>query len=199
MAFRDARFPVAISRGVTFGPRFSTSVVDSAGGAEERNINWSYPRCGGNAASGLKRSADYAELIAFARAVAWGKGYSFPFKDWSDYTATDSNIGTGDGSTVAFQLRKVYTFGGFTAYRKITKPVTGISTFKVDGSPVVPSSVARLTGIVTFSSPPANGKAITWSGQFDVPCRFDTDELPLTLQSLEIGEWTDLPLLEVDE
>lgn len=199
MAFRDARFPVAISRGVTFGPKFSTSVVESAGGAESRNIWWSYPRCGGNAASGLKRKVDFETLIAFGRAVAWGKGYSFPFKDWADYTATDSNIGTGNGVATVFQLRKVYTFEAFTAYRKITKPVTGTTSFKVDGSPVVPSSVARLTGLVTFSSPPANGKAITWSGQFDVPCRFDTDELPLTLQSLELGEWTDIPLIEVDE
>ena len=90
MSFVDERFPPAISRGVTFGPRYSTSVVETTGGAEKRNIWWSYPRCGGNAASGLKRREDWEDLIAFMRAVAWGKGYSFPFKDWSDCTATGS-------------------------------------------------------------------------------------------------------------
>src|SRR4029077_15764447 len=38
----------------------------------------------------------------------FGSLYPFRFRDWSDYVATNSVFGTGDGSTVNFQLSITY-------------------------------------------------------------------------------------------
>lgn len=205
MAFIDTRFPETVSRGATGGPEFLTSVVETGGGYEKRNSWWSVPRGKWNVATGLMRRddtarADFEALIAFFRAIGQGKANTFPFKDWADYAATDANIGTANGVATVFQLRKGYTSGSTTVWRTITKPVAGTVSIKVGGTTASPSdySVARLTGVVTFTSPPAAG-AVTWSGQFDVPVRFDTDKLDLTLESLDLGQWSDIPVIEVRE
>lgn len=205
MAFIDTRFPDTVSRGATGGPEFATSVIETGGGYEKRNSWWSVPRGKWNVATGLMRRddttrGDFEALIAFFRAIAQGRANTFPFKDWSDYVATDQNIGAANGATTVFQLRKGYTSGSTTVWRTITKPVTASVSLKVGGITVSPSaySVARLTGAVTFVSAPASG-AVTWSGQFDVPARFDTDKLDLTLESLDLGQWSDIPVVEVRE
>lgn len=203
MAFHDDRFPVTISKGATGGPEYVTSIVETVAGTEKRNAWWSQARGKWNVGTGLMRRddtvrSDFEALIAFFRARS-GRAHSFPFKDWSDYQATDQNIGTGNASAVAFQLRKAYTSGGITVYRTITKPITAGVVVKVNGSVVTPSSIARLTGIVTLASAPANGHAVTWSGEFDVPVRFDSDHLALTLESLDLGQWGDVNVIEVRE
>lgn len=205
MAFIDERFPETVSRGATGGPEFSTSVIETGGGYERRNSWWSAPRGRWNVATGLMRRddsarADFEALIAFWRAIAQGRANTFPYKDWADYVATDQNIGTANGATTTFQLRKGYTSGSTTVWRTITKPVTATVSIKVNGVTASPSdySVARLTGAVVFSVAPASGP-VTWSGQFDVPARFDTDKLDLTLESLDLGQWSDVPVVEVRE
>ena len=40
-----------------------------------------------------------------------------------------------------------------------------------------PASYTLVNGLVTFSSPPANGAALTWTGAFGFLCRFDGDDL----------------------
>ena len=60
--------------------------------------------------------------------------HGFRWKDWGDYrsalasspiTAFDQLIGTGDGVSRDFALRKAYSSGAQTIYRAITKPVAG--------------------------------------------------------------------------
>lgn len=47
-----------------------------------------------------------------------------------------------------------------------------VFTIKDAGSAVTGYTVHNKTGIVTFNSAPANGHALSWSGEFDTPCRF---------------------------
>ncbi len=42
MSFTEIRFPENISYGSTGGPEFSTDVVTTHNGCEQRNINWSH-------------------------------------------------------------------------------------------------------------------------------------------------------------
>ncbi len=54
------------------------------------------------------------------------------------------------------------------------------------------------TGIVTFAAPPADGAAITGGYAFDVPVRFDTDELDIDLSAFEAGAIPQIPLVEIE-
>lgn len=40
-------------------------------------------------------------------------------------------------------------------------------------------------------------EALVWAGQFDVPCRFDTDELKASIVVFQTYSWSGVPILEV--
>ena len=111
---------------------------------------------------------------------------------------TDQAIGTGDGATTAFQLVKRYASGNQIWTRTITKPVAGTVRVALDGAEQVGGwSVDTTNGVVTFGTAPAAGVAITAGFEFDVPVRFDTDALDVTLDLERLGSITSIPLLEL--
>ena len=166
MAFHDVRFPDNISRGARGGPERRTQVVELASGDEERNASWADSRRRYDVAYGIRRADDLAAVVAFFEARN-GRLHGFRYKDWADYksclpsqaiTATDQQIGTGTGSTQAFQLTKRYTSGAQTWVRTITKPVAG--TVRVALGMVEQMSgwtVDTTTGVITFTIAPAGG------------------------------------------
>ncbi|CTQ34413.1 hypothetical protein JAN5088_03209 [Jannaschia rubra] len=107
-------------------------------------------------------------------------------------------IGTGDGTMTAFHLVKRYTSGAQSWTRTIAKPVTGSVRIAVGGVEQ-PSgwSVDTTTGLVNFDTAPGSGVAITASFEFDVPVRFDSDALDVTLDLERLGSITSIPLLEL--
>jgi len=196
-SFEEIQFPTDISYGATGGPMFMTDVVSTVSGHEQRNSKWSQSRAKYNAASGIKTETQWQALIAFFRARR-GKAVGFRFKDWSDYKAENVQIGVGDDSTTEFQLIKIYASGSVAVSRDITKPVDGtvdIYVYAVLQSSGV--SVNTTTGIVTFDTAPEGGEVITADFEFDVPVRFDTDELGLSMDSFDAGSWSSIPLIEV--
>ena len=206
MAFHEIRFPDNISRGARGGPERRTQIVELASGDEERNANWANSRRRYDAAYGIRRADDLAAVVAFFEARS-GRLYGFRWKDWGDYksclpsgtpSATDQVIGTGDGTTTAFQLVKAYSSGAQTWARTITKPVAGTVTIALDGVTQASGwSVDTTTGLVTFTTAPATGTAITAGFEFDVPVRFDTDRLDVTHDLERLGSITSIPLTEV--
>jgi uncharacterized protein (TIGR02217 family) len=206
MAFHEVRFPDDISRGARGGPQRRTQVVELASGDEERNASWANSRRRYDVAYGIRRANDLAAVVAFFEARN-GRLHGFRFKDWADYksclpsqipAATDQAIGTGNGSTKTFQLTKRYASGAQAWVRIITKPVAGSIAIALNGTPT-PSgwSVDATTGLVTFVSAPASGVAITAGFEFDVPVRFDTDTLDVTLDLERLGSITSIPLVEI--
>ncbi len=206
MAFHEVRFPDDISRGARGGPERRTQVVELASGDEERNASWANSRRRYDAAYGIRRADDLAAVVAFFEARN-GRLYGFRWKDWADYksclpsqtpAAMDQVIGTGDGVTTQFQLVKAYTSGSQTWTRTITKPVSSTVLVAIDGTEQASGwSVDTTTGLVTFSTAPANGAAITSGFEFDVPVRFDSDTLDVTLDIERLGSITSIPLIEV--
>ncbi len=195
--FADVQFPPDISYGSSGGPEYTTDLVITASGHEQRNVNWAQARLRYNVAKGVKNAAQLASLIAFFRARK-GRAHAFRFKDWSDYRAEAETLGTGNGSVTQFQLVKRYISGGVQETRAITKPVAG--TVQVYKNAVLQTSgvsVNHTTGMVTFSAAPANGQVVTANFEFDVPVRFDTDRLEATLDSYGTHSWNDIPLIEV--
>jgi len=206
MAFHEIRFPDNISRGARGGPERRTQIVELASGDEERNASWANSRRRYDAAYGVRRANDFAAVVAFFEARN-GRLYGFRWKDWGDYKSClpsgvpaigDQAIGSGDGATSAFQLVKAYTSGAQTWTRSIAKPVAGTVVVALDG--VTQSSgwaVVSTTGLITFTTPPANSVAITAGFEFDVPVRFDTDMLDVTHDIERLGSITSIPMIEV--
>jgi len=197
MSFEEIQFPTDISYGATGGPMFMTDVVATVSGYEQRNSKWSQSRAKYNVASGIKTESQWAALIAFFRARR-GKAVGFRFKDWSDYKAENVQIGVGDDSTTEFQLVKLYSSGSVAVSRDITKPVAGTVDVYVDA--VLQSSgvsVDTTTGIVTFDTAPADGDIVSADFEFDVPVHFDTDEMSISMDSFDAGNWSSIPLIEV--
>ena len=206
MAFHEVRFPDNISRGARGGPERRTQIVEMASGDEERNGSWADSRRHYDASYGIRKADDLAAVTAFFEARR-GQLYGFRWKDWADYksglpsanpTAVDQPIGTGNGALTTFQLVKLYTSGAQSWTRTITKPVAGTVALALNGVPQITGwTVNTTTGVVTFSTNPAPGVAITAGFEFDVPVRFDTDSLDVTLDFERLGSITSIPLIEV--
>lgn len=206
MAFHEVRFPDNISRGARGGPGRRTQVVELASGDEERNANWANSRRRYDVAFGIRRADDLAAVVAFFEARN-GRLHGFRYKDWADYksclpsqaiTATDQQIGTGTDSLQTFQLAKRYTSGAQTWVRMIAKPVAG--TVRVALGMVEQMSgwtLDTITGVITFTTAPANGVIVRAGFEFDVPVRFDSDTLDVTLDFERLGSITSIPLLEI--
>ena len=206
MAFHEVRFPDNISRGARGGPERRTQIVELASGDEERNASWASSRRRYDVAYGIRRADDLAVVVAFFEARN-GRLHGFRYKDWADYksglpsqaiTATDQQIGTGTGSLKTFQLAKRYVSGAQSWTRTIAKPVAG--TVRVALGMVEQMSgwtVDTTTGVVTFTIAPGNGVVVRAGFEFDVPVRFDTDVLDVTLDIERLGSITSIPLMEI--
>lgn len=197
MAFIEERFPVDIAYGATGGPEYSTDIVITHGGYEQRNANWLQSRAVYNVAHGVKTQAQLDALIAFFRARR-GRADGFRFKDWTDYQATGQSLGLGNGTRTEFQLLKNYTSGGVTTSRTIRKPVAGSERIYLNGA--LQSSGYNLfapEGRITFATAPVSGVEVKADFEFDVPVRFDTDRLAATLDSYAVRSWQDIPLVEI--
>lgn len=202
MAFIESpRFPEDISYGVSFGPEFSTSIATTVSGREVRNRNRTRALCVGECAHALKTKAQFDTLLKFFRSMG-GRFHAFRFKDWSDFNcaANESSMTLISGNN--YQMNKVYqTAIGFSEVRKITKPVAGtISIFRTRSSTTTDitgtSTIDTTTGVVTVTSHVA-GDIYTWSGEFDVPCRFDTDRMAVNIERPGAFEWGQIPIKEI--
>ncbi len=210
MSFHEIRFPTAISRGATGGPERRTDVVALGSGHEERNSRWADSRRSYNAGYGIKTLDDLHAVIAFFEERR-GRLYGFRWKDHADFrscpptvtpTALDQTLGVGDGETSAFQLVKRYGATHAPWSRRITKPVTGTVLVAVGGTLISLDTAAILdpaTGILTFAPEhiPAEGAIVTAGFEFDVPVRFDTDKLEVSLQGFSHGAIPSIPIVEV--
>lgn len=210
MAFHNIRFPADLSFGSLGGPERRTEIVALANGHEERNSPWAQSRRRYDAGLGLRALEDLERLIAFFEARA-GMLHAFRWKDWADWRSapasaeirsTDQPIGTGDGQTRAFQLAKTYRSGAHTMRRVITKPVAGSLRLALGGLDMGPAprwSVDELTGIVTLDTPPGAGVEVSAGFEFDVPVRFDTDLIQVSMAAFKAGEVPRVPVVEVRE
>ena len=208
MSFHEIRFPANLSFGSSGGPERLTEIVTLANGFEERNTPWADSRRRYDAGIGMRSLADVETLIAFFEARR-GQLHGFRWKDWTDFRSStggavpgfdDQIIGTGDGAETQFQLTKTYVSGGESYVRDIQKPVVGSLRVALNGVEVVEGtdfSVDPATGVVTFSVAPAGGVTVSAGFEFDVPVRFDTDGLQISVASFNAGEVPNVPVVEV--
>lgn len=199
MAFHDVRLPEEVERGVVGGPQFSTTVLELFGGHEKRNINWEDARRSWQAGYGIQTKQDFAVVLSFFYGRA-GKAHSFRFKDWSDYEMERQEIGTGDGVEDEFFIFKRYISGATNYDRDIVLPVNGTVQVWVNDVLMTEGAdydVVYTTGEVDFVVAPPLGQSIEVACEFDVPARFDTDKLNVSMETFDAGEIPNFPIIEL--
>ena len=206
-AFDDVQFPLAIGRGATVSPRFSTDVATTLSGYEKRNSDWADARLEFDAGPGVRSEEELRGLIAFFRARR-GAAKAFRFSDPYDHsshnmvdppTPADQVIGTGDGQQTEFQLVKSYgEIGGDAQKRIITRPVQTSLLVAVDGA-IVGNWTLGVLGKIIFDTPPVAESEITAGFLFDVPVRFAEDRLEVSAATFLAGDIPEARLIEVRE
>ncbi len=207
MAFDNVRLPTAISRGATGGPERRTDVVTTASGREERNSRWAHSKRRYNIGFGVKTLQQLQDVIAFFEGRR-GKLHAFRFKDFTDFKSCAANavpqrsdqvLGTGTGTQSSFQLVKHYGAPSRDYVRNVTAPVSGTVLVGVNGASSTAFTVDVNTGVITFlpGNIPTLGAVVTAGFEFDVPVRFDADEITINLSHFEAGEIPEIPLIEV--
>lgn len=196
MAFDEVRLPDDVERGAQGGPQFSTTVLPLSNGFERRNVNWTIARSSWDIGYGVQ-SLDTLDLVRDFFYARQGRARGFRFKDWSDFSGTTENIGTGTGSQTQYTLRKQYTSGLVTYNRPINKPVANTVSVFFNDVETTAFTLDTTTGIITFSPAPGSGVAITATYEFDVPVRFDTDQLSINMNIFDAGSIPQIPVVEL--
>ncbi|MCE9561884.1 MAG: DUF2460 domain-containing protein [Planctomycetes bacterium] len=165
-------------------PVWKTRLQESVSGKQTSIADWSYPRWQWELTYDFLRQgtvhgsayAEFAQLAGFFN-QRQGQFDSFLYQDADDDAVTGQALGTGDGTTTAFQL--IRPFGGFIEPVLAPNTISHVYLNGVNqpsGWSVSNWGVAS-PGVVTFSSPPGNGVVITADFSFYFPCRFTDDTM----------------------
>lgn len=201
-------------------PRFSTTIAASWSGAEIRNRNWMHPLRTFKLPEAVREHPQY-EAIQDHWLVMGGPERAFPFTDPLDFasvalqlpnvvpdiSATDQDLGVGDGINRDFQLEKTYDRFGATYTRPIYLPQAGSVLIAINGlDPADPAlaggpytwEVSRPGGIVTVTPAPFPGLVLSAGFLFDVAVRFEADDsFDGIVQSYQVSGFSDLTFSEV--
>lgn len=213
----NTRFPDAIAYESISRVGFDVSVVKRrAGRPETRILRGESAIHEYDVSQGIKTYADLTQVMAFAYARE-GASFGFRFKDFLDFHSNpvDSSFkstkdtrdqvlsSSMNGTDTTVQLVKRYTDGGVEHVRVIEKPVAGSVQIWFDGvlkTEGADYTVDTTTGVITFSSAPAEGVVVEASFEFDVPVRFPEgvqNSLEVNLRSFGAGQLEPIILSEV--
>jgi len=206
-AFDDISFPLDIGARAQVAPSFSTRVIESVSGHEQRSTQWADARMSFDAGPGIRSEADIATLIAFFRArrgAARGFRFHDPFDNvsgdfGSDPDPLDQTIGQGDGAQSQFTLVKCYGSGSDPQIRFITRPVAGSIRVALDGVEQISGWSHLGQGVIAFDTAPAEGVLVTAGFAFDVPVRFAEDRLEIDRETFAAGIVPSVQLMEIRE
>ncbi|MFZ1812903.1 MAG: DUF2460 domain-containing protein [Rhizobiaceae bacterium] len=208
-AFHEVSFPFPLALGASGGPVLRTEVVALSSGHEQRNARTGRARRRYDVGHVMRSVADLQKIVEFFEA-RHGRLHGFRFRDPLDHRSGDAGqsispfdqvLGIGDGVRDVFQLIKASP-GGIAPQRIVTKPVPGNVLVAVDGASVsenVEFAVDHATGLITFlpAHIPQSGMEVTAGFLFDLPVRFDTDELTINLAAFEAGQIPSIPIVEL--
>lgn len=172
-------------------PRFATRVQRAVSGRELRaldqpnpiwtwTLTYSLLRDEWDVRGGAGAGGGYDELRTLMGFFLEQQGAFSPFlfADPSDNSVSGQALGTGDGSTAAFQL--VRTMGAALPGGGFAEPITApnaVADVYFNGVRQSPGSysVAVDTGLVTFTAPPPAGQSVTADFTYYFVVRFADD------------------------
>lgn len=160
---------------LTRSPQWQTGVQTTQSGRELRAAYMSYPRYKWSANYELLRLAagvaEFQQLIGFFNLCS-GMATPFLFTDPDDNAVASQSFGIGDGSTTQFAVTK--TFGGFAepaGYVNSGASIYVAGTLQSSGYTLN----SPYNGWITFTTAPASGAALSWTGTYAYVCRFLAD------------------------
>lgn len=183
MAYINTRLDECVAYGFMGGPEWSTLVVNMDNGREQRNGQWLFPKHRYSAQFMNIRATDRDEILKAFHACR-GQLHAFRFKDRNDYTATEAPFVQIAG---VWRMAKQYVFGSETSTRLIQAPVDG--EISLSGGSL--SNLDLETGIYD-----GDATGLTWTGEFDVWVRFDSDYNAFSIGNLN-AHTADISLIEV--
>ncbi|MDD5276736.1 MAG: DUF2460 domain-containing protein [Methylovulum sp.] len=162
-------------------PFFDTRIQKTARGQRELRANFeAYPLWKFTVPIGILDNFEDTEMdwfFGFYLSVG-GREQTWLYDCPRHNTCTETLLGTGDGTTAAFQLRIIHP-GGFI--EPVHNPNLAFCDLYIDGALDAPENHAvSATGMVTFGVAPSDGAVITWSGKYYHRCRFDSDQTAFT-------------------
>jgi len=226
--FHEVRFPEFIATGAVIGPKWKTGIVEFSTGKEQRNQEWEDSRLVGDVSQAIQEEAEYDVILGFFRArrgklhgfrfkdwtdyvlfreptlPALGDGFITDFQIVQNYETISEPPAL---AAVRIQVRDLIKIRGGAGdpINTVDSPGTVV---RVDGSLVTvifngsPSagqvSVNTNTGLLSFGTAPSALDTVDFSGEFDVPMRFDTDRLPGTIDDFNATSVNGLPLIELN-
>lgn len=183
--FHDVLFPAAVALGAIGGPSRRTNIVRTASGGEVRRARWSGSLRRWDVALGVRGFDEAEAVLAFFEARE-GRRFAFPFTDPIDHSSAsggmqpsslDQVLGSGDGTTTRFSLVKSYG----RVSRAIDLAQAGSVAVAIGGVETSAFTLTPERDAIILDVPPAAGAQVTAGFLFDVPVRFEADELRLQL------------------
>lgn len=168
------------------------SVTESDNGIPEAHSRWDHRRRSWVVSWALEDTDEVENLFDVNGNSAGFLFIADKFGLDSDFIGEDQFIGVGDGSTTEFQL--IFTATTYNtsnspptvvreSTRDINYPLVGTVVMYKNDISTVAFTVDYTTGIVTFTSPPANGVAITADYEYAWPVRFVSETFDSTVST----------------
>ena len=155
-------------------PQWSTVKQRSTGGMEVAGSYYTLPIWKWELTFEFLRQteglAEWATLAAFFNARQ-GSYDTFLYDDPTDDYVGAAPFGTGDGLTKSFQLVR-----GLQGIYEPVYDLNGAPALYDNGTLIV-SGYTITNGLVTFTTAPTAGHALTWTGTYYWRCRFSEDKV----------------------
>lgn len=213
MDFVDIPFPERIAFQAEAESDWRTDLTAVLSGFESTNQRWSQARHVYDAGLAIRVASDYL-LVKHHFHQMRGRAKAFPFRDPIDHEVVQATgVLTQITAGPTWQLYYRYGSGAHLWDRIITRPlVNGITLYRTRAMVVTtlpPGSgfgIESDTGIVTIIPGHLAGDTYAWSGEFNVPCRYNIDRLPGLITNKQPGsdgelfvECGSIPIVEVRE
>ena len=162
---------------VARSPQWATRIQKSVSGKEFRSAWMSAPLYIFRLQFEVLREAtayqELQQLVALFNNVR-GSFDSFLYRDPNDNAVSAQSFGTGNGVQTAFQLMR-----GYGGNLEAVGHLNGAPSIYLNGVLQATGYTVSSTGLVTFTTAPANAAALTWTGNYYYRCRFMQDGMEL--------------------
>lgn len=194
--------------GTVGGQTHNTSIITVASGREQRNANLAQSRGRWDMGDRMLNKAEKDEVENHFNTCR-GKLHGFRFKDWSSFKAKQSEgyaVVALVGTNLVAQMTKQYKVEGQTYRKAIKKPVIGtVKVFRNGAEVAAGFTIDYTSGLITFAANTpgiAAGVVLEWSGEYDLPVRYDADEIKMKFELMnDEGEQLfylySLPIIEL--
>jgi uncharacterized protein (TIGR02217 family) len=181
MAFHNNPFPFTLAA-LGAAPGWAVDVVELGGGSEQRIGLAGDARRRYNAGTAISKVSDFDDIVHHFNGRR-SMLHSFPIKDVTLYRATLEPIGTGGGVGSTNQLTINEGDAGNAYNMEVYLPISGTVqifagvTLKTEGVHYTLAYTGATGGLVTWLQS-VSGQALSWTGEFYIPVRYDIEQLP---------------------